>query len=202
MVHYTLPFSLPVEIQGLIEQRLAEFKAIGAQDTFRWFSELCFCLLTANAQAKKAIAIQEHIGIQGFLYLPEKQLAHIIQAHGHRFHNTKAHYIVNARPYITIKESLAPFTTQEARTFLIEHIKGLGYKEASHFLRNVGYSDVAILDRHILTFLVQYGYLTKIPKTLTPKLYLALEEELKKFHIPLDKLDLILWYHITGTVLK
>ena len=86
--------------------------------------------------------------------------------------------------------------------FLVKNITGLGYKEASHFLRNVGYNDVAIIDRHIIRFLYQYHYIDQLPKIITKKIYLELEDILTKFGILLDKLDLMIWYHMTGTVLK
>ena len=91
---------------------------------------------------------------------------------------------------------------KEARIFLVNEIKGIGYKEASHFLRNVGYSDVAIIDRHILRFMLQEKLISEIPKTISPKKYLEYEKILEQFNIPLDKLDLILWVKMTGKVLK
>ena len=197
-----LPFTLSVEQQALIDQRLAEFKALGAADTCQWFSELCFCLLTANAQARKAIAIQQELDSEGFLCLSEQELAAVIRKHNHRFHNTKARYIVQARAYWCIKDTLSAMTSMQAREFLVQHIQGLGYKEASHFLRNTGSSDVAIIDRHILKFLVRYNYISCIPKAITKKWYLAFEDVLRQFGIPLDKLDLMIWCFMTGTVLK
>jgi N-glycosylase/DNA lyase len=81
----------------------------------------------------------------------------------------------------------------------------LGYKEASHFLRNIGFMDVAIIDRHILNILVEYG-LIKRPKTLSKKNYLEIEKKLeklaKKTRMSLGELDFYLWYMKTGKVLK
>lgn len=54
----------------------------------------------------------------------------------------------------------------------------MSYKEASHFLRNVGFGEnIAILDRHILRNLVKLEVIDELPKTLTPKLYLEIEEK-------------------------
>jgi N-glycosylase/DNA lyase len=197
-----LPFVLSSEQYTLIEQRLVEFKLLRKSDTYAWFSELCFCLLTANAQARKAIAIQQELGSQGFLCLSEQELAAVIRKHNHRFHHTKARYIIQARQYWCIKELISNLSGMQAREFLVKHIKGIGYKEASHFLRNVGYSDVAIIERHILKFLLRYKYITNIPKTITKNNYLAYETLLTQFGIALDKLDLLIWCFMTGTVLK
>ena len=59
---------------------------------------------------------------------------------------------------------------EERRAWLVDNIKGLGYKEASHFLRNIGFDDYAIIDSHILDLLERYN-LIKQPKTLTRKKY-------------------------------
>ena len=189
-------------VMGVIDNRISEFKNLGAQDNAAWFSELCFCLLTANSQARKAIAIQNQLGAEGFLTKPQEEIVAVIRSHNHRFHNNKAKYIIEARKHSNIKDLLSGMSGKQARVFLDYNIKGLGFKEASHFLRNVGYSDVAIIDRHILRFMHQYGLIREIPKVITPKKYLECEAILEEFEIPQDKLDLILWYHMTGAVLK
>jgi N-glycosylase/DNA lyase len=197
-----LPFTLGESELATIDRRLTEFAQLHREGNALWFSELCFCLLTANAQAKKALALQLQLGPEGFLTKSERELAAIIRSHSHRFHNTKAHYIVQARRYARIKDILLPMPLEQAREFLVTYIKGLGYKEASHFLRNVGYHDVAIIDRHIVKFLVEYSYIDDVPKVITKKIYLTLEALLRSFGLALDKLDLMIWYHMTGQILK
>ena len=91
--------------------------------------------------------------------------------------------------------------------WLVKKIKGIGYKEASHFLRNIGFSDeVAILDRHILKNIKKLGVIKEIPKTITPKKYLEIEKKIekycKKIEIPMDHFDLLLWYLEAGEVFK
>lgn len=187
----------------LINQRLKEFKAIHKESNLKWFSELCFCILTAQAQAKRALLIEKELAISGYLEKTQEEITNVLKSFGHRFHNNKAKYIVLARRYAyNIKDILQSMNTIQAREFLVKEIKGIGYKEASHFLRNVGYSDVAIIDRHIVKFLFKYDFINEIPKTITKKTYLDLENCLKQFNIPQDKLDLMIWCHMTGTVLK
>jgi len=84
---------------------------------------------------------------------------------------------------------------------------GMSYKEASHFLRNVGFGqDIAILDRHILKNLVKLEVIDELPKTLTPKLYLEIEEKMRNYcefvKIPMDEMDLLLWYKEAGVIFK
>jgi len=177
-------------------QRIQEFKT--SKD---WFSELCYCIMTANARADRAIEMQR---TTDFYTIPKAKL--IKKFRGKiRFHNNKAKYICEARKYQDIKQLLKGKTDDEAREWLVKNIKGLGMKEASHFLRNVGYDDVAILDRHILAVLKKYRVINKIPH-LSRKYYLDIEKKMKNLskatNLTLGKLDLYLWYHKTGKVLK
>lgn len=185
-----------------INQRLDFFAQLNKKNNDAWFSELCFCILTANSKATTALNIQNEMSKSGFAKKTQTQIADIIKKHGHRFHNTKASYIFAARKYTRIKDMVRKMDSKEARIFLVKEIKGIGYKEASHFLRNIGYSDVAIIDRHILRFMLQEKLISEIPKTISPKKYLEYEKILGKFNIPLNELDLILWAKMTGKVLK
>ncbi|MBW3021610.1 N-glycosylase, partial [Candidatus Woesearchaeota archaeon] len=93
-----------------------------------------------------------------------------------------------------------------ARELLVTNIKGLGYKAASHFLRNVGYKNLAIVDRHIVNILVENKIIKQKPKTITKKLYFDIETKLdkisKQINMSQAELDLYLWYMKTGKVLK
>ncbi|MGL6024544.1 MAG: N-glycosylase/DNA lyase, partial [Cetobacterium sp.] len=87
----------------------------------------------------------------------------------------------------------------EMREWIVKNIRGMSYKEASHFLRNIGFGDdLAILDRHILKNLVRLEVINEIPKTITPKLYKEIENKLREYckevQIPMVNMDLILWY--------
>ncbi len=193
---------LNLETNSLIEQRLNEFKQLNQLGTNHWFNELCFCILTANSKAETAIRIQQEVGVNGFIDLSQQELARIIKNNKHRFHNNKAKFIVQAREFVAIKNKIKNLSGQQAREFIVKNIKGLGYKEASHFLRNVGYDDVAIIDRHILRFMHQQNLISSIPKHITIKFYLECEHILSKFKVKLSRLDLIIWEKMTGKVLK
>lgn len=185
-----------------VRARLEEFAALNKSGNNEWFSELCFCLLTANSKAKSALKIQAELGSDGFLNKSHEEICATLRKHAHRFHNNKSKFIVGARKYKNIKDLLLNKTGREAREWLVKNIKGLGFKEASHFLRNVGYHDVAIIDRHILRYLAQEKLISEIPKTLSKQTYLEIEKILESFNMPLDELDLIIWEKMTGEVLK
>ncbi len=124
-----------------------------------------FCILTANWKAKGGIKAQKLITKVGFAeYPPEEQLVSLLKKIGHRFPNTRAKYIIENRWIIGDLKSLIQQHYVNARTFLVDKIKGIGWKESSHFLRNTGVEDVAILDKHILKIMKTYQLIEDFPK--------------------------------------
>jgi len=193
------------DIKKVIDSRINEFKEFGEKSDDEVFCELCFCLLTANYDAEKAIKIQEQIH-DGFCTLSENDLPNILRGCGYRFPNVRSKYIVNSRDVKKdLKGVLQSFHGYELRDWFVDNVKGLGYKEASHFLRNIGFDDYAIIDFHIVDLLVKYKLIEK-PKTISKKKYLEVENVLKdiakKSDLTLAELDLYLWYLETGKILK
>jgi len=194
-------------IKNVVEQRLSEFAEFKNKTEEEWFSELCFCILTANSKARTAINIQNELAGRGFLNLEKNRLAYSIKSHHHRFHNHKAKYICEARKFEYIKKILSKLgSDEEKRDFIVENVKGLGMKEASHFLRNTGSKNLAILDRHILNLMFENKLINEIPKSLTIKKYIEIEKKFlalcKKLNMSAAELDLYMWYLKTGEVLK
>lgn len=194
------------EVGRKVEARMAEFERNGKGSDSQIFRELCFCILTANFNAQRAIEIQEKVG-HGFCELPEKRLAAKLRELGYRYPNARAGYITESRGHMQgLGRKLESFReSAKLREWLAENVKGLGYKEASHFLRNIGYKNVAIIDFHIIDILERYGLLKK-PKTLNKKKYLEIEgmlfELARMARTDLARLDLYLWYMETGKILK
>jgi N-glycosylase/DNA lyase len=192
------------EVGRTVDSRIREFRR--PRQSEELFKELCFCILTANFNAERSIRIQDRIG-NGFISLPEPELARKLKELGHRFPNTRAKYIAEARKHCgSLKKTLGSFEDEKKlREWLVSNVKGLGMKEASHFLRNVGYEDLAIVDFHIADLLAKHGLIEK-PKTITPKKYLEIEGVLrqiaKKTGLSMAELDLYLWFCETGKVLK
>jgi N-glycosylase/DNA lyase len=62
------------------------------------------------------------------------------------------------------------------------------------------------LDRHILKHLKALKVIGRIPKSLTPKRYFAIESRWLKYSkdvgIPMDELDLLFWSIATGEIRK
>ncbi len=196
-----------------VQKRLLEFKQILERDDHDVFAELCFCLLTPQSSAKTCWAAvtrlkEKSLLLKGAPGELEPSLNDV------RFNESKAKYIVQAREQFSkngdlqVKPHLRSFVNNyELREWLVENVNGLGYKEASHFLRNVGLGEeFAILDRHILRNLKDFGVLPEIPTSLTKKRYLEIEEKVRRFSrqigIPMGELDLLLWSKETGWIFK
>ena len=190
----------------LIQKRLREF---GEVDRSEYFYELAYCLLTPQSSAVHAdavIRILRERDFHGTSFNPEPVLRR--KDLYIRFHRTKARHLLELRKrYSSVENQLLNgSTSEELRQWLVDNVKGLGWKEASHFLRNIGHRNLAILDRHILRNLVRHRVLRGLPPTLTPKRYRAIEKRFHKFareiHIPIDELDLLFWSSETGEILK
>jgi N-glycosylase/DNA lyase len=176
------------------------------------FIELAFCLLTPQSGARRCWSALQGLIETGSLY---KGCASEISCEINtvRFKNNKAGYICAARERFiekgeSLKEHLSRFTDpKETREWLVKEIKGYGWKEASHFLRNIGFGEtIAILDRHILRNMVRLGIMDEIPTGISRALYLNLELKLEAFAeetgIPMGHLDFVLWYRETGDLFK
>ncbi len=201
------------EKRDAIQTRLKEFKEILNRNDNDVFAELCFCLLTPQSSAKTCWAAVSRLKERSLLLKGEANEIQP-QLNDVRFGDSKARYIVEARDLFTkdgrlyLKSHLSSFTNRfELREWMVENVKGLGYKEASHFLRNVGLGEeFAILDRHILRNLKRLEVISEVPVSITKKRYLEIEEKLRRFSreigIPLADLDLLFWSRETGWIFK
>jgi N-glycosylase/DNA lyase len=133
----------------------------------------------------------------------------------HRYPNARARYIVASRKFLLehcgmqLRNKLHAFKCgHERRDWLVREkgIKGLGYKEASHYLRNIGFKGYAILDKHVLNCLAELKIIDDAKPPNTRAKYLMVEEKLRKLtqdlEIDLDEMDLVLWSMKTGMILK
>jgi N-glycosylase/DNA lyase len=199
-----------------IRARLAEFQDVGlAASDERLWEELVFCIFTAGASAMMGLK-----SIQAVRPLLKKgkraQMTRALQREGaHRFPVARPGYIVSTRKFLRahcdmrLHQLLQDFSDPlERRDWLAQEsrIKGLGYKESSHFLRNVGFKGYGILDKHVVRCLADLGIADSQKPPATRARYLDLEEKLRRFardiRIDFDELDLVLWSMKTGQVLK
>jgi N-glycosylase/DNA lyase len=199
--------------RGEIENRLRQFEKVGQRSFNVLFSELCFCLLTPQSKAKVCDAAIKELQQKGLLLKGSwEEIADVIS--GVRFPDNKARFIVEARELFSgdggydLKGIVQGGTkVKTLREWFVKNVKGLGYKEASHYLRNVGVGfDLAILDRHILRNLLRFEVIESVPSSMTKKQYLEIEKKMRKFSknigIQMGALDLLFWSMETGEVFK
>jgi len=189
-----------------IQQRLSEFTIVPSGE---YFYELCYCICTPQSKAVHAFQCVEKLRKGNFReqgWDPTPILRN--PEHYIRFHNMKAISLLQLRQrfdtiHTTLASTLAP---EEKRTWLAQNIRGIGMKESSHFLRNIGYRNIAIIDRHILYHLHKCKVIEETNFPSSVKKYLHIEHLWKQFAndicIPLDELDLLFWSLQTGEILK
>ncbi|MCX7908805.1 MAG: DNA lyase [Ignavibacteria bacterium] len=196
-----------------IKEKILFFKNLPKED---YFYELCYCLLTPGSKAQNAEIVVNYLKnkrffeegfdptlvLSGNISNPNQKKIYI------RFHNQKAKRLLQAREnwksiLCIVQKNIGAI---EKRDELVKIVNGFGYKESSHFLRNIGITDVAILDRHILKNLVELKIMESVPKLGTRKKYIEIENLFFNFAnfvgIPPEELDLLLWAKETGIVLK
>ena len=189
-----------------ITTRLEDFSRVPCEE---YFYELAYCLCTPMSKAENAWQVQKKLREENFIQNPFNPV-NILKNPKHyiRFHNQKSKYIL---------ENLAQFDeilkiidmenhSIEKRNMLAKFVKGFNLKEASHFLRNIGFRGLAILDRHILRNMKELELINNDFIIKNSNDYFKIEAIFKQFseeiNLDSDILDLVLWSKETGKVLK
>ena len=200
-------------IKPEIKKAIKGYKKAWNKSEKEIFAEIAFCILTPQSKAKNAWSAITTLVENNLLYTGSSseivEYLNIV-----RFKNNKSKYLIELRNLMTKNKKLQPKKilseigdTLEKRKWILKNIKGMGLKEASHVLRNLGFGEnIAILDRHILRNLKELNIIDNIPKTITEKKYYEIEEKMRNYSkfckIDMDKLDLVLWYKEAGEVFK
>ncbi len=199
-------------IKKEIDNRLKDFDKIKSKHNWHQiYIELCFCVLTPQSKAVNAWKAIETLVENDLLFKGNaEQISEYLNIV--RFKNNKAKYLVNLRDKYYNNTDIIDVlysnkSIYEIREWLIDNIQGYGRKEASHFLRNIGfYEDIAILDRHILKNLNKLNVISEIPKSITKNYYLETEKKMKvfsdKINIPISHLDFLFWYKEAKKIFK
>jgi len=178
------------------------------------FYMLMFCLLVASQKQPLADQAAEALRKEKFYSKPmsETKLAAFLRP-WIRFHNVKARRLIAARTvfletnfwndlknkYQSYKKSEGKARNRvllQTRTWLDSKIDGMALKLASHFMRNVGMSGLAILDTHVRNCMKErYGIGDDINTQLKKDEYYLIERKVKEYAkqvgISLDELDLL-----------
>lgn len=198
-------------IKPEITERINEFREIRDKgDKKSVFRELCFCILssgTGPAVAEKSVQAIDDILLTG----REEEIVERLE--GIHKYPEKGGYVFTTREYLSKNYNMDLVNTlssiddhNERRDFLARNrnIKGIGYLQASHFLRNTGFSGYAILDKNILKSLYELGVISDTKPPVSRKRYIEKEQKMKDFAVMLeiefDHLDLLLWYMMRGRI--
>ena len=196
------------------ENNRMELKKVEKSDDERLFEELCFCIFTANTSAEMGLKAVD--AVRGLLQSgTAEEMTQKLEGI-YRFNNLRPQYIVHTREYLKdnfdfeLKNKIESLKNdpEALREFFANNdgVKGLSYKEASHFLRNIGFKGYAILDKHILNSLIEFNAVENIKIPVSAKLYPEIEQKMRLFSneigIPMDELDLLLWSRRNGKILK
>lgn len=197
------------EMRGDLCEALSQFARIPPS---MWFREVLLCILTPQSSPYHAEAAMVQLEERGFFCggLSEDEVAEVLRTPAQyvRFHRVKAVRLLRAREQRDAIDQLLSLglSPREERDKLRALVCGLGMKEASHALRNIGRCGLAILDRHILRALCDCGMLSEMPRSISDRryrelesLFLSLADQLQESP---DILDLYLWARATGSVFK
>ena len=199
-----------------IRKRLREFRDVWhAGSDARLWEEMVFCIFTAGASAKMGLRSVEAVRPLLKNGKPRAMTRALVAAGAHRFPNARPLYVVTTRNFLRascamrLRDQLESFRDPVARRDWLageRRIRGLGYKESSHFLRNIGFKGYAILDKHIVRCLSELSVIDSPKPPATRSRYLETEVRMQgfadKIGIDFDELDLLLWSMKTGEILK
>ena len=197
-----------------IRTRLSEFRRIGRKGSdVEWLEEMVFCFFTGGCSAR--MGINALAAVRPILMTADRSEFARALSGVHRYPNARARYVAESRDHLVreydlrLRKKLRGFACPiERRDWLVREkgIKGLGYKEASHYLRNIGFKGYAILDKHVLNCLSELKLIDDPKPPNTRSRYLNTEVSLKKLAemvgIDIDEIDLVLWSMKTGVILK
>lgn len=196
-----------------IDKAIDGYKKAWEYNSKDFFAEVAFCILTPQSKAVNAWKAITILKENGLLYNGKaEEIVEYLNIV--RFKNNKAKYLIELREMMTINNELKTKEILSSkgdvfaiREWIVNNIKGMGFKEANHVLRNLGHgANIAILDRHILRNLKYLNVIDEIPKTLTKKIYIDIENKMRDYSkfsgIKMDELDLTLWYKEAGHVFK
>ncbi|PSG99776.1 MAG: hypothetical protein BRC28_02935 [Nanohaloarchaea archaeon SW_4_43_9] len=203
-----------------IEKRLEQFRALKDENDYRLFIELVFVILTSQTEAQKAWKATEELDEKNLLMEGNKgQIAEILRRNGVKYEENKASYIIQNRGKLSqptlsnptkelkLKEKIDGENLDKSRKWIVENIQGIGWKGASHFLRNIGYGNsFAIVSTHIVDLMHELDVIEKAEIPDNEEDYREMEEKLQNFSekigVEIKSLDLVLWSMKTGQVFK
>lgn len=170
------------------------FKKLNSDEDIFYY--LCCCLSVPNAPYKRVFPIILKLRELDFFRKDVKNLRDLMKPA--RFYNVKSKNLREAKSKFQdiLHVAKSNLSASFKREWLVKNVNGMGMKVASHFLRDLGHDDLAIIDTHIVKFM------QCLPPSSNQH-YLEIEQEFKKvaksFEIPPAILDAIIWKEYSDT---
>jgi N-glycosylase/DNA lyase len=188
----------------------------GYEEEELWF-ELASCILGSAVSYEQATTAAEFLKSSGLLRCPtefceldsfECAIAKALAGRpdgtlGYRFPSLRARQIRQTAESIyfrtlSLRQLLDCSKEPNAvRADFVRIAKGIGPKQASLFLRNIGFGEFAVLDRHVIRFMVMRGLIPSEPRLQTLKHYENVEAVIlayaDRISVPIRDLDLAAW---------
>ena len=197
------------KVKPVAERKLSEFSKHKDSEHEALFEEMAFCVFAANSSAKmglKAVELLKPVLHEGSLEDYRKAVWCKV-----RFYNKRSEYLYYNREKTSVlggdlRALMNDAGTHELRKLIVKEFKGFGFKEASHFLRNIGHKGLCIIDKHVLNVMKELGVLKSNKPPRNEEEYLELERKIKRFaeknNFDVDILDLAIWSYKTGEIIK
>ncbi|MFH1630797.1 MAG: hypothetical protein ABIA21_01045 [Candidatus Aenigmatarchaeota archaeon] len=192
----------------LNKKRIADFLSLAGNKTKNEILfELLFCLLAPQSKAPMCRSSLKDIwssdSTSGIYDMTREQILKHLGCV--RFNERKSEYMILARDNFDVsymKILKLKSDPVALRDWLVDNIKGYGYKEATHFLRNIGLGeDFAMFDVHVLRFMQQQD-LGDVDNISGRKRYLEYEQKFvelaQKHGLKPAELDIAVWLMGSG----
>jgi len=206
--------------KGEIESKLNSFEDLRYSSEERKFKELVFVILSSQTRAEKAWEACNTLEKQDLLLNgSEEDLEQVLLEEDVSYPENKSKYIVSNREMLSqptlqdperglkISQKIDEENLEDSRAWFAKNVKGISWKGASHFLRNIGYGNsFGIISSHIAVQMNEIGLIKSPEPPKTKEEYLKQEEVLQEFAenigIDVKALDLVLWSAKTGEIFK
>ncbi|MFB6145865.1 MAG: hypothetical protein ABEJ99_05180 [Candidatus Nanohaloarchaea archaeon] len=201
-----------------IEKRISGFEQLKDAEDYRLFMELCFVILTSQSSAKNCWEAVKELDERDLLLNGNKnQISKVLARHDVQYEERKSSYITENRNILSQPTLTDPTNElklgekldedlEKARNWLAGNLKGVSWKGASHFLRNIDRGDPAIISGHILKKLHALGVIDSVERPDSYSDYRDMERKMERFAdeigLTVTELDLTLWSMETGDVFK
>ena len=85
-------------VRKMVEDRMDEFKAVHEMDSYKWYEELVYCLLTAFSSALMGQKCVDALCCDNTLLVgTEDEIRACLVETGHRFPNKRAEFVYNTQ---------------------------------------------------------------------------------------------------------